>query len=213
MNSYLVLNFDILHAATNIRHAINKDISLVDLGPIALFSNYTLTTFFEKHLEGIGFAHNVCLRYKLITSARGSDGLSTGFDCSGDRGQLELTNFKNTKGKFHNRTYLKNIFSFAEHQCKGTYGVAYRLTITRISDNTVLNKDNATAVGKFEINCIEWYLPHYTASVKEEDKILKQIVDKLPTELRYVERFVFMKEVNIQNLMSFELGIQERKNV
>ena len=38
---------------------------------------------------------------------------------------------------------------------------------------------------------------------------MKQITDKLPTELRYVERSVFMKEVNTQNLWSFELGTQE----
>ena len=42
---------------------------------------------------------------------------------------------------------------------------------------------------------------------------MKQITDKLPTELRYVERSVFMKEVNTQNLWSFELGTQEGINV
>ena len=42
---------------------------------------------------------------------------------------------------------------------------------------------------------------------------MKQITNKIPTELRYVERFVFMKEVNTQNLWSFELGTQEGVNV
>ena len=42
---------------------------------------------------------------------------------------------------------------------------------------------------------------------------MKQITDKIPTELRYVERSVFMKEVNTQNLWSFELGTQEGVNV
>ena len=42
---------------------------------------------------------------------------------------------------------------------------------------------------------------------------MKQITDKIPTELRYVERSVFMKEVNTQNLWSFELGTQEVVNV
>ena len=38
---------------------------------------------------------------------------------------------------------------------------------------------------------------------------MKQIVDKIPTELRCVERSVFMKEVNTQNLWTLELGTQE----
>ena len=40
-----------------------------------------------------------------------------------------------------------------------------------------------------------------------------QIVDKKPTELRYVERSVFKKEVNTQKFWTFELGTQERINV
>ena len=42
---------------------------------------------------------------------------------------------------------------------------------------------------------------------------MKQITDKIPTELRYVERSVFMKEVNTQNLWSFELATHENMNV
>ena len=41
----------------------------------------------------------------------------------------------------------------------------------------------------------------------------KQFLNKTPTELRYVERSVFMKEVNNQNLWNFELGSQENMNV
>ena len=41
----------------------------------------------------------------------------------------------------------------------------------------------------------------------------KQFLNKTPTEFRYVERSVFMKEVNIQNLWNFELGSQEYMNV
>ena len=42
---------------------------------------------------------------------------------------------------------------------------------------------------------------------------MKQITDKIPTELRYVERSVFMKEWNTQNLWICELGTQEGVNV
>ena len=41
----------------------------------------------------------------------------------------------------------------------------------------------------------------------------KQILSTTPTELRYVQRSVFMKEVNNQNLWNFELGSQENMHV
>ena len=123
-----------------------------------------------------------------------------------------MTNNKNVKGKYHVRIYLKDVFGLAEHQAKATYGLGYKLTLTRASDNAVLNKTKATPFGKFKINSIEWYA-HYTASLKEKDILKKQITDKIPTELRYVERSVFMKEVNTENLGSFELGTQEGVNV
>ena len=59
LSSYLELNFDVLHAATNNRYVDGKDIRLVNLGPIALFSNYKLTTSSGKHLEKIDRAHIV----------------------------------------------------------------------------------------------------------------------------------------------------------
>ena len=37
----------------------------------------------------------------------------------------------------------------------------------------------------------------------------KQILKKTPTELQYVERFVFMNEVKTQKLWTFDLGTQE----
>ena len=39
--------------------------------------------------------------YKVITSGRGSDDLSIGFDRSRDRTKQELTKNKNLKGKYH----------------------------------------------------------------------------------------------------------------
>ena len=41
----------------------------------------------------------------------------------------------------------------------------------------------------------------------------EQILSKTPTELRYVERSVFMKEVNSRKLWNFQLGSQENMNV
>ena len=56
LNSYLDLNFDVLHAATGNRYADGNDIKLVNLGPNALFSNYKLTSS-GNHIEDISHAH------------------------------------------------------------------------------------------------------------------------------------------------------------
>ena len=209
LKSYIDLNFDVLNATTNNRYADGADIWLINLGAIALFSNFKLTTSSGKHLENVDHAHIVSLMYKLLTSSRDSDDLSIGFDRDRNRRKRELSNNKNIKGKYHMRIYLKDIFGFAERQEKATYGLGYKLKLTRISDNAVLNKTNATTIGKIKINSIEWYVPHYTASLKDQGILMNQITDKIPTELRYVERSVFMKEVNTHNLWSFELGTQE----
>ena len=211
--SCLDLNFDVLHAATNNRYVDADDIWLFNLAANALFSNFKLTISSGKHLENIDHALKVSLKYKLLTSSRGSDDLSIGFDRDRNRRKQELTNNKNIKGKNHMRIYLKDIFGFAEHQENATYGLGYKLTLTRNSDNAVLNKTNATPIGEIKINSIEWYVPHYTASLRKQGILMKQITNKLPTELRYVERSVFMKEVSTQNLWSFELGTHENMNV
>ena len=80
LNSYLDLNFDVVHAATNNRYPDGNDIRLFNLGPIALFSNYKLTTSSRKHLEDVSYAHIVSLMYKLTTTAKGCDDVSIGFD-------------------------------------------------------------------------------------------------------------------------------------
>ena len=213
LNSYLELNFDVLHAATNNRYADGNDIRLVNLGPIALFSNYKLTTSSGKHLENIDHSHIVSLMYKLLTSSKGSDDLSIGFDRDLNRRQRELTNNKSQKGKYHVRIYLKDVFGYAEYQEKATYGLGYKLTMIRNSDSAVLNKGNAINNGKVNINALEWYVPHYTPSIQQQVILSKQILNKTPTQINYPEKSVFMKEVNTQNFWTFELGTQEGINI
>ena len=213
LNSYIELNFDVLKAATSNRYADADDIRLINLGSIALFSNYKLTTSSGKHLEIIDHAHIVCLMYKLLSSSRDSDDLSIGFDRIRDRRKRELKNNKTQKGKNHLRIYLKDVFGFAEHQQVGTFGLGYKLALTRNTDNAVLNKNNATNNAKIVINSIEWYVPHYVPSLEEYNKLMDQIYKKTPTNLQYPERSVFMKEVNTQNFWTFGIGTQEGVNV
>ena len=201
-----------LQAATSNRYTDANDIRLVNLGLIALFSNYKLTTSTGKHLEEISHAHIVSLMYKLLTSSKDSDDLSTGFDRNRDKRKRELTNNKNIKGKYHIRNYLRDIFGFAEHQERGTYGLGYKLTLTRKTDNAVLNKDNAVGNGRVKINSLDWYVPHYSPNLEEYHKLMNQIKKNCPTLLHYPEGSVFMKEVNNRNPWAFELGAQEGIN-
>ena len=126
LSSNLQINFDVLQAATKNRYIDGNDIRLVIVGPIALFSNYELTTSLGKHLENIDHVHVASLMYKLKTSSRGSDDLSIAFDRDRNRRQRQLTNNKTQKGKYNVRIYLKDVFGFAEYQEKATYGLAYK---------------------------------------------------------------------------------------
>ena len=132
-----------IHAATGKRFIHVNDIRLYNLGPIALFSNYNLTTASGKPLIHISLAHIISLMYKLITSARVTDDLSIGFHRDRNRRQIELTNNKNIKCRFHLRIMLKYIFGFAAYQQKAIYGLGYKIKLTKNVDNAVLNKDNA----------------------------------------------------------------------
>ena len=151
--------------------------------------------------------------YNLLTTATRCDDLFFGFDRSRHRRQRELTNKKNVNGKYHVRIFLKDIFGFAQHQLKGTYGLRYILTLRENNDSAVLKKDNAINNAKIEIITIHWYVPHYTLSTDQQGILLEQIQIWTPTELQYPERSIFMKKVNTQGLCNFEMGTQEGINV
>ena len=87
--------------------------------------------------------------YKLITSARDTDDLSIGFDQDRGRRQREFTNNKTQKGKFHLKIRLKDVFGFSQGQVIGSFGLGYKLTFTRSTNNAVSNKNNAINIDKF----------------------------------------------------------------
>ena len=213
MNSYLDLNFEVIKKADDTRYGVGIDIRLINLGPIGMFGSFKLTTSSGKHFEDTSHAHLVSLMYKLITSSKNSDDLSIGFHRSRAKRQDEMTDNKRVKCKYHVRIMLKDVFGFAEHQEKAIYGLGYKLTLTRNKDEAVIDKVAGIAEARIKIDHIHWYVPHYTPSMSQQAIMSKQILNKTPTELRYVERSVFMKEVNNQNLWNFELGSQENMNV
>ena len=67
---------------------------LVNLGPIALFNYYKLTTSTGKHLAENSHSHILSLMYKLKTSAKDTDDLSIGVDPDLGTRQQELTKNK-----------------------------------------------------------------------------------------------------------------------
>ena len=140
VNSYLDLNFEVVKKAETSRYANGKDIKLVNLAPIALFSNFKLTTSSGKHFEDISHAHIVSLMYKLISSSKGSDDLSIGFGRSSARRREGITNYKNVNGEYHLRIMLKDVFGFAEQQERATYGLGYTLTPTKNKDEAGKDK-------------------------------------------------------------------------
>ena len=75
--------------------------------------------------------------------------------------------------------------------------------------------DKAAGVGdaRNKIDHFPWYLPHNTASISQRGLLPKQNLCKKPTELGHIERFVLMKEVNIQIPRNSELRSQESMTV
>ena len=76
-----------------------------------------------------------------------------------------------------------------------------------------MNKGNAINNAKSKIISIEWHLPHYNPSIEQQTTLSNQIVKKLPTELRHIERSILMKEVKTQNLWNFEVGTENGSNI
>ena len=91
LNSSLELNFEVIKKADNSRYGNGNDIRLVNLGPLALFSNFKLKISSGKHLEEISHSHLVSLMYKQITSAKGSDYLAISFGRDRDRRKQDFT--------------------------------------------------------------------------------------------------------------------------
>ena len=96
---------------------------------------------------------------------------------------------------------------------KATFGLGYKLTLTRNEDDAVLQKVVAIADSRIKIDHIYWYVPHYLPSIQQQDILSKRTLSKTPTEVRYIELSVFLKGVNNQNLWNFELGCQESMKV
>ena len=138
------------------------------MGPIALFSDFKLTTSSSKQLEDISHAHIVSFMYKLITRAKDFDDLPVCFDRSRDRGKQELTNNKNVKGKYHHKWCSKIFLDLPNTRKRATYGLGYKLTLTRNKDDAIIDKAAGIADVRNKIDHNHWYIPHYTPSIQQQ---------------------------------------------
>ena len=183
LNSYLDLNFEVIKKADNSRYADGNDIKLVNLAPIALFSNFKLTTSSGKHLDDFSHAHLVSLMYKLITSSKKRDDISIGFNRSSERRRDDMTNNINIKCKFHLRFKLRDVFGSVEHQEKATYGLGYKLSLKRNKVEALIDKVAGITDARVKIDQIHWYVAQYTPSIQQQSILSKQSLSKTPTEL------------------------------
>ena len=136
--------------------------------------------------------------YKLLTSNQQTSQLMYGFEESQATRRQELTNNKTEKGTFFVRINLKDLFGFADQE-KITYGLGYTLTLKRNINNDPIIRDNAITAAKINIKDISWHIPHYTPSMENQQLVMDQVLAKDPTELFYMERIVFRKDVNTNN--------------
>ena len=114
-NSFISLEFEVLKN-NNTRYADGDEISLVNFGPISLFSEAKLTTSSGKHLENVDNLHAVSLIHKLLTSTKSTSQLIYGLEEDTTIRRQELTNNKNEKGTFFVRIKRKDLFGFADQE-------------------------------------------------------------------------------------------------
>ena len=97
------------------------------------------------------------------------------------------------------------MFGFADQE-KITYGLGYTLTLKRNTHNDAILRGNAVVAAKVVVKDMGWYIPHYVPNLENQQLVMDQILNKDPTELHYIERVVFRKDVNTNNNWTFELG-------
>ena len=82
------------------RYNDGDEISLVNFGPVALFSEAKLTTSSGNHLEKVDNLHPIFLMYTILTSSQQISLLMYGCEESTTIRRQELTNNKTEKGTF-----------------------------------------------------------------------------------------------------------------
>ena len=80
--------------------------------------------------------------------------------------------------------YAQRYFRFCRTARKSTYGLSYKLTLTRNKGEALLDKAVGYADARIKIHHIQWYVRHYTPSIQQQGILPKQILNKTATEVR-----------------------------
>ena len=198
-DSYLELNFEVVHADDSTVFAVGGDIRVVNSGSLALFSEFKLSTSSGKSLESNDHPKFVSLLYKLKNSTSGEKDLSIGFGRGRGRRREELTNRAvdplptNIRGYFNLRKCLKNVFGFSEHQENATYGLGHKLTLKKNTDNVAIIRSAATADAKLFVKYINQFVPRYVPNTTQERILAEQIVCRAPIQLTTLKNLFFKK--------------------
>ena len=78
--------------------------------------------------------------------------------------------------------------------------MCYNLTLKRDNNNDPIVRTAGVDVAKIDLKDIGWYIPHYTPSMENQHLVMKQILDKKPTDQAYHE---------IENVMHTETNMLE----
>ena len=83
--------------------------------------------------------------------------------------------------------------------------MGYTLTLKQKDNNDPVIRDNGTDAAKRVIKDIRRYIPHFTPSLQNQQIVMYQLLNKDPTELYYMERIVFRKDVNTNHNWTSDL--------
>ena len=138
------------------------------------------------------------LRYRLVIFSKGADDMYVEFDPDCERRQQNLINNKTLQRKHHVKIMLRDFSGFAERRDSTTYCLGHTLPLKMNTDNAVINKDAATEKTKIVITIIVWFVPHCRSIGEGQFNLSEQLLSIAATELYYIHRPVFMKEVITQ---------------
>ena len=84
--------------------------------------------------------------------------------------------------------------------------MGYTLTLKRNINNDPIIRDNGTDAAKSVMKDIGWHIPQCSPGLENQQIMMDQLLNKDPTELNYMERIVFRKDVNTNNNWTSDLG-------
>ena len=84
--------------------------------------------------------------------------------------------------------------------------MGYVVTLKRNTNNDVIIRGAGVDAAKVVIKDFGWYIPHFTPTLENQQIVMDQLLNKDPTELYYIERTFYRKDVNTNNNWTFDLG-------